>query len=460
MIGEIIAERPDRSHLTDSRPIRWDCEAVTSRAQAAVDALLEDLEAWEPPRPRKRRADDRERLRAVLGAITLEVWRARQESPTLWLAYPRGDAAYLRADRYRHPRATTVTVNTVVEFLTAMGLAEERRGSYRRTDHGVGQAGIGYRSRLRGTGTLTAWAARHGLTADDISLSHSFETIRLKGSAATWRGNKPLLSYEDTTDTTAMRGRLRAWTEMMERHQIALGPTEGGDGSAPVQVEEEEEPRAFGRGSCRLYRVFNDGRWDRGGRFYGGWWQGLSGITRRGLRIDGEATVELDFASLHPRLCYQLNGSPLAADDDPYTVPGVPDDLRDVVKVAMMQLLNAKPGRSRLRVPEGAEQLLNGRMPYNALVGRVEAHHAAIADWFRQGPRGLELQAIDAAIADSLMTHFTVEIGRPILPVHDSFIVARRDEAKLAETMTLAYLGQLSGMVDQPSPPVIRGWNE
>lgn len=86
MIGEIIAERPDRSHLTDSRPIRWDCEAVTSRAQAAVDALLEDLEAWEPPRPRKRRADDRERLRAVLGAITLEVWRARQESLTLWLA--------------------------------------------------------------------------------------------------------------------------------------------------------------------------------------------------------------------------------------------------------------------------------------------------------------------------------------------------------------------------------------
>lgn len=455
----------DRRHLTDSRPIRWDREAATSRASAAIDALLDDLEAWEPKRARRRRAADRGRLRVILEAVTLELWLARRDTPTRWLAYSRGDLGYVGPDRYRHPEASKTTVTLVADFLTSTGLAEGRAGSYRREDHGFGQSGRGYLSRLRGTDGLLAWAGEQGLTDDDVALNDRFELIRLKGPAKTRRGRKPLLHYDDTPDTTAMRDRLRSWAAMMAGHEVTLGAHRTSGGKTPPgdpledPLGDAEEFQARGAGSCRLYRIFNDGRWDRGGRFYGGWWQGLSKADRERLLIDGEETVELDFASLHPRLCYQLNGAPLAADDDPYAVPGVPDTLRDVVKIAMMQLLNAQPGKARVKAPPGATARLKGRMSYKALVARLEARHGSISNWFRQGLRGLELQAIDAAIADVVMNYFTVAMKRPILPVHDSFIVARRDERKLAETMALAYQGQLSRLVAAPAAPVIRGFS-
>lgn len=261
-----------------------------------------------------------------------------------------------------------------------------------------------------------------------------------------------------------MRDRLRSWAAMMAGHEVTLG-ARGISGekasAAPLDdpLGDAEESQARGAGSCRLYRIFNDGSWDRGGRFYGGWWQALSKADRERLLIDGDETVELDFASLHPRLCYQLNGAPLAADDDPYAVPGVPDALRDVVKIAMMQLLNAQPGKERVKAPPGATARLKGRMSYRALAARLEARHGGISNWFREGLRGLELQAIDAAIADAVLSYFTVAMKRPVLPVHDSFIVARRDERKLAEAMALAYRGQLSCHVDSPVLPVIRGFS-
>ncbi|ANF55467.1 hypothetical protein DA69_12400 [Brevundimonas naejangsanensis] len=103
------------------------------------------------------------------------------------------------------------------------GLAEGRAGSYRREDHGFGQSGRGYLSRLRGTDGLLAWADEQGLTDDDVALNDRFELIRLKGPAKTRRDRKPLLHYDDTPDTTAMRDRLRSWAAMMAGHEVTLG---------------------------------------------------------------------------------------------------------------------------------------------------------------------------------------------------------------------------------------------
>jgi len=185
-----------------------------------------------------------------------------------------------------------------------------------------------------------------------------------------------------------MRDRLQAWIEMMARHQVTLGGASDARGEersfqlSAMAQEEEAEPMERGlNGPCRLYRVFNDARWDRGGRFYGGWWMGLSRADRGRLLFNGEETVELDFSSLHPRLCYELNGTPLAAGDDPYSIPGVPDDLRDVVKVAVLQLLNAKPDKQRLGMPKGAKAKLGRRLSYAALVAKLEARHTSIPYW-------------------------------------------------------------------------------
>jgi hypothetical protein len=461
-----LEKREDRSHLTDSRPIRWDLQAATPKADAAFDALLVDLEAWEPARERRRRKTDRTRLRTILEALTLELWLLQAEAPTHWLAYARGGAGYMGPGRYRHPLATQETVLTVADFLIATGLAENRLGSYRRVDHGFATSGRGYQSRLRGAAALSIWAARYELTTADLARSVHFELIRLKGAPASPGGRKPLVDYEDNSETRRMRAHLQAWMAMMERHQVTLrDPAEplaegGEDLMVPLDINEDEErPQAALEATCTLYRVFNEERWDRGGRFYGGWWMGLPKRDRGRLLIDGEETVELDFASLHPRLCHQLNGAPLDPKDDAYDLPGVSADLRDVVKVAFMQLLNAQPAQRSIRPPAGAIERLRGRHSYRSLVTALVTKHTRIAGWFYQGVRSLELQAIDAAIAEAVLDYFTNEARRPILPVHDSFIVRRRDQFKLAETMALAYRGQLSRReISDPAPPIIRGW--
>jgi hypothetical protein len=458
-------ERVDRRHLTESRPVRWDVEAATPKAMAALDVLLADLEALEPPRPRRRRTADRERLRAILEAITLELWLYRCEAPAHWLAYARGGPGYEGPGRYRHPLATQTTVVTTADFLISSGLAEDRVGSQRRVNEGFGTSAKGYLSRLRGTEGLLAWAARFELTTDDVSTSSRIELIRLKGVPATPDGRKLLIDYSDTPATALMRDRLIAWMGAMEAHKVSLpgaAPSVPRPADVGVVVPElenaDERPRAASGGPCKLYRVFNNGRWDQGGRFYGGWWMALPKRDRERLLIDGQETVELDFASLHPRLCYQLNGRPMDPAEDAYDLPGVPIEHRDIVKVAFMQLLNAKPGQGRIRPPAGVVQKLGRRLSYQRLIRALQAKHVGISNWFFQGPKSLELQAVDAAIAEVVMGYFTA-VQRPVLPVHDSFIVKRADQYKLAETMALAYRAQLTLKgIEKPVMPPIRGW--
>jgi hypothetical protein len=60
----------------------------------------------------------------------------------------------------------------------------------------------------------------------------------------------------------------------------------------------------------RLHRVFLDRRHklDRGGRFYGAWYQNIPKEYRQHIMIDGAPTMELDYSALHPNLLYYHAG--------------------------------------------------------------------------------------------------------------------------------------------------------
>ena len=56
----------------------------------------------------------------------------------------------------------------------------------------------------------------------------------------------------------------------------------------------------------KLNRVFNNGTFDHGGRFYGGWWQRVDGKIRKDIRINNLATVEIDYSAIHVIMLYAL----------------------------------------------------------------------------------------------------------------------------------------------------------
>lgn len=431
------APQRDRSHLENSWPLPWDAISTAPAWPALLEALLADLEAQETRR-RRRRGADRQRLADTLQAFVLALFCAHKRDPECWLAYSRNSSDYGPKARYWLPGATLTATQSVVDYLTAAGLAEHRRGFYDRSRNPFGTEGQGFRSRIRGTATLAARLEAAGVTKDSLGLADWAEVIRLKAPPARRGGSKPLAPYGDTEATDRMRERLRSLNAFLA--------------SFDLRLEGEAHPRP----QPRLYRVFNNGRWDHGGRFYGGWWQAIPKADRKRILIDGEETVELDFRSLHPRLCYALQGQPLPAEIDPYAIEGMEgDERRELVKRAFNQLLNASPG-TRPKPPEGAREKLPGGWSWQALLARIERAHSALARWFRAS-RGVELQFIDSQIAAGVMDYLRHR-GVCCLPIHDSFIVPASAETVLGETMSLAYNGVLSGFTDTRSWPVISGW--
>ena len=386
--------------------------------------------------------------------MALDLVYAAEQPGRPWLAYSRRPEDYASAlTRYLSPDVTYTAAKETAEFLVAHGYAEHRKGSYIRSDYGGGIVlARGYRSRLRALPELVGLFRAAGVTRANIDDGETLETIRLKGPPEGKYRRKPLLPYEDDDKTRFMRQQLKDWAAVTTRFRITAGSA---DGSDEVDPEDDEEASEYADPTVpALYRIFNDGSWLRGGRFYGGWWESLPKAVRRTITIDAEPTVELDFKAMHPRMLYQLAGQLVPADVAPYAMPEPWNEVpRDVLKVAFNQLL-AIAGDGTPRKPPNA-QLPEGTS-YRALIQAIETRHAPVADWFRRS-RAAELQNIDARIAEGVLGHLTVR-GRPVLPIHDSFIVALRDERLLGETMSLAYWTVMKDLSGVRAWPVISGW--
>ena len=287
------------------------------------------------------------------------------------------------------------------------------------------------RSRLRGTEALLQYLeGDFGVTLADLGFAPWTETVRLKDTA------KHLIEYEDSQTTTQMRTGLEHLNVLLADTTITLdgGSTSGQDLSAK-----------------RLYRVFNDGSFDKGGRFYGGWWMSIPSDDRSRILIDGEVTTELDYSAIHCRLCYDLQGIPLPLDVDPYTIPGL-EGLRSSVKVGFLTLINIGVGR-RARASDEMAAALRGRMSFKAFLGTIERHHGDISGWFRSG-KGVELQRLDSEIAKGVMGFMAFK-AVPCLPVHDSFIVPSSMERELRHAMNETYAAKVRSPSDLPCYPVI-----
>lgn len=452
-----------RDHLENSRPISWDRVATTPKGKAAVAHVVAALDA-RAERKRARRADDRRRLEATVEAMLMDLYVAAKASPGRYLAYSRRPESYTSRNRYANPDVTRTSVVETADFLVSEGLAEGKTGSYARSQYGPQVQGRGYLSRLRATSDLVFLLDDHfSLRPELVGFRANTEVLRLK-DAPQWRGGpKPLLDYRDTPDTMAMRESLHRINSILEITKIQLEVPSGAadraaeDSESEAEGDPEDRPDAGDRSRKALYRVFNNGSWEQGGRFYGGWWIALAKELRPYIIINGSRTVELDYKCMHPRLCYHLEGIACPPDADLYAIPGLTQGgMRDLVKKAFSQLINAEAG-AKIRAPGESKTILPKGMKWSDLLVRIEEYHAPIRKWFRNG-KGLYLQFIESRIAEAVLSYFAFR-GFPVLPIHDGFVVRAEDEYILGETMMLAYSGKMSNLTGSGRDPAIGGWS-
>ena len=225
-------------------------------------------------------------------------------------------------------------------------------------------------------------------------------------------------------------------------------------GSIPLLSQEEFKCNSYIVLDCWTYRVFNNGRFDEGGRFYGGEYQSLSEEQRKEILINGNPTIELDYKALHPRMIYHLEG--IDYKGDPYRAVISAECLRDAVKKMMQIMINADNEREAIYAfedyldenPDIKNIVYENGLDGRELLRLIKDKHKRIENYFNTGI-GVELQYRDSKIAERILKYFTKK-EIVCLCVHDSFIVERQYKDELYEIMKKEYKREMGfeGEVD------------
>ena len=78
-------------------------------------------------------------------------------------------------------------------------------------------------------------------------------------------------------------------------------------------VDKEKSPVDFSQRI--LTRIFSNGRFDQGGRFYRAWWHNVPSEYRKYITINGKRTCEYDYSQLNPHMAYYLRGADIGSED-------------------------------------------------------------------------------------------------------------------------------------------------
>ena len=169
-----------------------------------------------------------------------------------------------------------------------------------------------------------------------------------------------------------------------------------------------------------------------GGRFYGGWWQNIPSAYRSVITINGYRTVEADYSQFHPNILYHLKQANLAGQDAYERILG--SEHRDLSKKIFNACLNSSYETDR---PPKGMKISHTGFKWREIKERLRKAHPHIEDAFFTD-QGMSLQFYDSQMAEHVMLAFAKD-KKPILPVHDSFLVLEDDQEVLLERMKTAY---------------------
>ena len=169
-----------------------------------------------------------------------------------------------------------------------------------------------------------------------------------------------------------------------------------------------------------------------GGRFYGGWWQNIPSAYRSVITINGYRTVEADYSQFHPNILYHLKQAKLTGEDAYERILG--SEHRDLSKQIFNACLNSSYETDR---PPKGMKISHTGFKWREIKERLRKAHPQIEDAFCTD-QGMSLQFYDSQMAEHVMLAFAKD-KKPILLVHDSFLVLEDDQALLLERMKTAY---------------------
>ena len=370
------------------------------------------------------------RSRQHLGAVVLDLYAAWSDDPTLYVAYPRGRDYYGAGERMHLLHFDRDILSTTVNTLEALGYLESHIGFYER------ETSRGRWSRMRATDRLAALFMAAKVASGDIERRHDELYLRAVKDDA---GKKADMVVPRTRKTDRMRRHVRVVNTLLRRTAIRLDLDDASMAELVAILGHRPDPRRN-----TVFRVFNDGKLNMGGRFYGHWVQGLPCLYRRHLTINGEPATEYDFSGMHIRLLYAMAAAVPPAGDM-YHLPNMGEEaskaVRPILKVLLLAAINAKTDEAAISATQRQVRLDYGvkvsQGELHVYLAGLREHHAAIADKLGSGA-GLGLQFADSTLAEAILLDLAAQ-DIPAVPIHDSFLAATSHGPALVRAMNKAW---------------------
>jgi hypothetical protein len=422
---------------------------LKSQHGAKLDQMTDEVVAHHG-----RRVSGRAELRECVSMLVANLLKVYWSDPSRLLNLPFRRSAYTTS-RYVPQAISSRRIVYVRDYL----LIDQNYVQYQRGFFDP-RLDVGRRSKLRATQRLSdyfpvssshpfAISSNNGNSSDSStgnglgrdSSSSLFEVERkpiVDPILLRLDGNE--IEYPDTRETYRMRANLEEWNAFLGRQWIDLLQSE-----EALTAEELEAgirpayPKSLDLGQPALRRIFANGSFNEGGRFYGGWWQEIPSECRQYITINWEPTRELDFSNLLPNLLYARAGAPLAGDAYELDEVERTEENRDIVKKAFISLVNAT-GHIRQPASEDLPTKSNdstSRLTWPELKAAIRRRHPQIDQYFQSGI-GTAMQRADSDIAEDVMLSMARQ-DILVLPVHDSFIVSWRHCERLKVEMIRAY---------------------
>ena len=316
-----------------------------------------------------------------------------------------------------------------------MDWLEVRKGEYR--------AFASAQTAIRATSRLLDYLDRLDVQLEDFGIDQALlgDTIVLRGHKI--RGKAKTLPVPAGELAETYRDQMRRINVWLATLDIAS------------EWDADGNPRDVGK--RWMYRVFNNGSIEQGGRLYGGFWLDMSGEDRLGdIRLEGESVVSLDYGQCGIRIAYALAGVQ-PPPGDLYQVPGLEGCRAGVKKVLNAQL--CRTGEMR-RLPAHSRKHFPADLAYAHIEELILRHHQPLRAAFCRA-QGLTHQFIDSQVTvDCLLT--LAAQGLAALPVHDGLLAPRSVASRVAQVMLDSFRkitgveGVVSGTTSQgefPLPP-------
>jgi hypothetical protein len=314
-----------------------------------------------------------------------------------------------KGDRY-NPLSFPRSFPKMLIALSKLEFATVTLGQY------SGFPGQSKRTTVKAGPKLVALIEEHEVALGDFSGHSDQEVIILSRRKRGYGDDGERIDYEDTATTNRFRKELNAINERFKSAKITFDPAAF---DKPVDVRARQ-----------LRRRFTLGRFDRGGRLFGGFWINLPKPVRlQGIRIDGEEVVGLDYSALNPRLAYYL-AEAHPPPGDAYTLDGL-EQCRDGVKRVFNTMLFKHPVT---QFPKGARALFPTKVKCDDVTNAILQRHPMLRGVLSSEETGHELQFIESEIMMGVLRQ-CLDRNIVALPIFDCVVVKSSAETTVKEIM-------------------------